>query len=226
MSVRVFGIAITIGLALLTVALPVDDAWAEKRVALAIGNSNYASVPKLPNPSRDAISVGQLFRDAGFDSVDVIVNVSNIEFKRAIRKFELNADQADIAVIFYAGHGLEISGTNYLIPVDAKLASDRDADDEAITLDRLVGSADGASKLRVIIFNACRDNPLHHQPHAAGPQEPRRVLRFGKAKPTSTDTLIAYAVKGCSTAEDGDGQHSPFTAAILKKKLDSPGLGH
>src|SRR2546423_9598944 len=147
MSVRVFGIAITIGLALLTVALPVDDAWAEKRVALAIGNSNYASVPKLPNPSRDAISVGQLFRDAGFDSVDVIVNVSNIEFKRAIRKFELNAEQADIAVIFYAGHGLEITGTNYLIPVDAKLASDRDADDEAITLDRVVGAADGASKL-------------------------------------------------------------------------------
>ena len=146
MSNRLFGIAMTIGLAIFMMGFPVDRAWAEKRVALVIGNSNYATVPKLPNPSRDAISVGQMFRDAGFDTVDVIVNVKNQEFKRAIRKFELDADQADIAVIFYAGHGLEIGGTNYLIPVDATLASDRDADDEAITLERMVSSADQAAR--------------------------------------------------------------------------------
>src|SRR6266850_5843248 len=159
---KLFGIAIAIAVAILTVVFPLDRAWAQnqKRIALIVGNSNYANVPKLPNPSRDAISVGQMFRDAGFNNVDVIVNATNLEFKRAIRKFEIDADQADIAVIFYAGHGPEIGGTNYLIPIDAKLASDRDADDEAITLDRLASSADGASKLKIIILDACRDNPF------------------------------------------------------------------
>ena len=223
MSNRLFGIAMTIGLAIFMMGFPVDRAWAEKRVALVIGNSNYVTVPKLPNPSRDAISVGQMFRDAGFDTVDVIVNVKNQEFKRAIRKFELDADQADIAVIFYAGHGLEIGGTNYLIPVDATLASDRDADDEAITLERMVSSADGASKLRVIILDACRDNPFTTTMRRD--RKGNRVVSsgLGKAGPTSTNTLIAYAANAGSTADDGSGEHSPFTSAILKN-LTIPGL--
>jgi hypothetical protein len=224
MSKRLFGIAKTISAAILLMVLPLDAAWAEKRVALVVGNSNYANVPKLPNPSRDAISVGQMFRDAGFDNVDVIVNVSNLEFKRAIRKFELEADQADIAVVFYAGHGLEMGGINYLIPVDARLASDRDAEDEAITLERMVSSADGASKLRVIILDACRDNPFTSLMRRDRKASNRAVSSgLGKAEPTSTDTLIAYAAKAGSTAEDGDGQHSPFTTAILKS-LTNPGL--
>jgi hypothetical protein len=222
MGNRLFGIAITIGIAILAMVLSPDCAWAEKRIALAIGNSNYENVPKLPNPSRDAIAVGQKFRDAGFDSVDVIVNASNQELKRALRRFAADADQADIAVIFYAGHGIEIGGINYLIPVDAKLANDRDADDEAVTLDRVVSSADGATKLRIIILDACRDNPF---PSLMRRSKGSRVVAsgLGKAEPTSTDTLIAYAAKAGSTAEDGDGQHSPFTSAILKH-LTVPGL--
>jgi uncharacterized caspase-like protein len=193
-------------------------------VALVVGNSNYASVPKLPNPSRDANSVAQLFRDAGFDSVDVVLNVGNLEFKRAIRKFEVDADRADIAVVYYAGHGLEIGGTNYLIPVDARLASDRDAEDEAIPLERMVSSADGANKLRVIILDACRDNPFTTLMRRDRKGVNRVVASgLGKAEPTSIDTLIAYAAKAGSTAEDGDGQHSPFTSAILKH-LTIPGL--
>ena len=85
MNKRLLGIAMTIGTAILSMVLPLDEAWAERRVALVVGNSNYASVPKLPNPSRDANSVAQMFRDAGFDSVDVVLNVGNLEFKRAIR---------------------------------------------------------------------------------------------------------------------------------------------
>jgi hypothetical protein len=221
---KLFGIALALGVAILAVVFPVDRACAQnqKRIALVVGNSNYANVPKLPNPQRDAISVGQMFRDAGFNSVDVIINASNIELKRAIRKFEIDSDQADIAVIFYAGHGLEIGGTNYLIPIDARLASDRDAEDEAITLDRVVSSADGASKLRLIMLDACRDNPFASIMRR---DRKNRVVSsgLGKAEPTSTDTLIAYAAKAGSTAEDGDGQHSPFTSAILKY-LTNPGL--
>jgi hypothetical protein len=201
-----------------------DAAWAEKRVALIVGNSTYQTVPQLPNPSRDATAVAKMFKDAGFDSVEVAVNVGNLEFKRAIRKFEATADQADIAVVYYAGHGLEIGGINYLIPVDARLASDRDADDEAIPLERMVSSADGAKRLRLIILDACRDNPFVTSMRRERKVATRGVVAgLGKVEPTSTDTLIAYAAKAGSTADDGDGQHSPFTTAILKN-LTVPGL--
>ena len=221
---RLVSLAATIGGAIFAMALASDVAWAEKRVALIVGNSTYQSVPQLPNPSRDATSVAKLFRDAGFESVDVQLNVGNLEFKRAIRKFEGMADQADIAVVYYAGHGLEIAGTNYLIPTDAKLASDRDAQDEAILLERLVSSADGAKRLRLVILDACRDNPFVTTMRRERKTASRAVASgLGKVEPTSTDTLIAYAAKAGSTADDGDGLHSPFTTAVLKN-LTVPGL--
>jgi hypothetical protein len=220
---RLLIIAAAIGWTMLLV-LTTTEAMAERRVALVVGNSNYSAVPQLPNPSRDANAVAKLFKDAGFETIETYVDVGNLDFKRAIRKFEDTAVDADVAVLYYAGHGIEIGGTNYLIPIDAMLASDRDAPDEAIPLDRLVLSADGAKKLRVIILDACRDNPF------AGTmrRESRAALRavssgLSKVEPSSTDTLIAYAAKAGSTAEDGDREHSPFTAALLKH-LTVPGL--
>ncbi len=134
------------------------------------------------------------------------------------------ADQADIAVVYYAGHGLEIAGTNYLIPIDARLASDRDAQDEAILLERLVASADGAKRLRLIILDACRDNPFVGSMRRERKSASRAIAAgLGKVEPTSTDTLIAYAAKAGSTADDGEGLHSPFTTAVLKN-LTVPGL--
>ena len=220
---RFLTIAAAIGCAIALILEP-DQALANKRVALVVGNSSYSAVPQLPNPARDANAVAKLFKDAGFDTIETHVDVGNLDFKRAIRKFEDTAVDADIAVLFYAGHGIEIGGTNYLIPVDARLASDRDAPDEAIPLDRLVLSADGAKKLRVIILDACRDNPYAGKMR----RESRAALRavssgLSKVEPSSTDTLIAYAAKAGSTAEDGDRDHSPFTAALLKH-LTVPGL--
>ncbi len=221
---RLVSLAAVIGGAILSMVLAPDAAWADKRVALIIGNSTYQTVPQLPNPSRDATSVAKMFKDAGFDSVDIQLNVGNLEFKRAIRRFETAADQADIAVVYYAGHGLEIGGTNYLIPVDARLASDRDAEDEAIPLERMVSSADGAKRLRLVMLDACRDNPFVGTMRRERKMATRAVTAgLGKVEPTSTDTLIAYAAKAGSTADDGDGQHSPFTTAVLKN-LTIPGL--
>ena len=208
----------------LATMLATNAARAEKRVALVVGNSNYQTVPQLPNPSRDATAVAKMFRDAGFETVDTLINAGNLEFKRAIRKFETIADQADIAVVYYAGHGVEISGVNYLIPVDARLASDRDSEDEAIPLERLVASADGAKRLRLIVLDACRDNPFVKSMRRERKSASRAVSAgLGKVEPTSTDTLIAYAAKAGSTADDGDGMHSPFTTAVLKN-LTVPGL--
>ncbi|MET0676600.1 MAG: caspase family protein, partial [Bradyrhizobium sp.] len=213
-----------IGGFLLAMMLATNAARAERRVALVVGNSSYQTVPQLPNPGRDATSIAKMFRDAGFDTVDTVINVGNLEFKRAIRKFETVADQADIAVVYYAGHGLEISGINYLIPTDARLASDRDAEDEAIPLERLVSSADGAKRLRLIVLDACRDNPFVKAMRRERKTATRAVSAgLGKVEPTSTDTLIAYAAKAGSTADDGDGLHSPFTTAVLKN-LTVPGL--
>ena len=222
---RLVPMAAIIGGAILSMVLAPDVAWAaDKRVALIVGNSTYQTVPQLPNPSRDASAVAKMFKDAGFDSVDIQLNVGNLEFKRSIRKFEALADHADIAVVYYAGHGLEIGGTNYLIPVDARLASDRDADDEAIPLERLVSSADGAKRLRLIILDACRDNPFISIMRRERKVASRAVVAgLGKVEPTSTDTLIAYAAKAGSTADDGDGDHSPFTTSLLKN-LTVPGL--
>src|SRR6478672_13152527 len=145
------------GIALLTLSL---EARAEKRVALVIGNSTYQSVPQLPNPSRDAASIAQMLKGAGFDVVDVRQNAGNLDFKRAIRRFDELARDSDVAVVYYAGHGIEIGGVNYMVPVDAKLASDRDAKDEAIALDRLLEAVDAAKRLGLVILDACRDNPF------------------------------------------------------------------
>jgi uncharacterized caspase-like protein len=222
---RLVPVAAVIGGAILSMVLAPDVASAaDKRVALIVGNSTYQTVPRLPNPSRDATAVARMFKDAGFDSVDVQLDVGNLEFKRSIRKFEALADHADIAVVYYAGHGLEIGGTNYLIPIDAKLASDRDAEDEAIPLERLVSSADGAKRLRLVILDACRDNPFITSMRRERKVASRAavVSGLGKVEPTSTDTLIAYAAKAGSIA-NGDGTQSPYTAALLKS-LTVPGL--
>jgi hypothetical protein len=215
---------VTIGATILSMVVFTNAAFADKRVALVIGNSSYQSVAQLPNPARDASSVAKLFQDAKFDVVETKLNLGIIEFKRTIRRFEDAADQADIAVIYYAGHGLEINGSNYLIPVDAKLANDRDAEDEAIPLDRVLASAGGAKKFRLIILDACRDNPFR-----AGMKKERRSASRGISTlggvdlSSTTDTLTAYAAKLGSVAEDGEGDHSPFTTALLKN-LTVPGL--
>ena len=208
-------------------ALFPDAALADKRVALVIGNSAYENVSKLPNPARDANAVAQMFKKAGFDTVIMEHDVGNLAFKRAIRKFEDASADADIAVVFYAGHGIEIQGINYLIPVDAKLASDRDARDEAISLERLIDSVESVGKpkrLRLIILDACRDNPFVRNMKRQRQAALRSITAgLGAVEPTGSDTLIAYAAKGGSVAEDGDGSNSPFTTALLKS-LTVPGL--
>lgn len=235
---------IAIAFALALASATADPAMAAGRVALVIGNSAYQHVAMLPNPQKDAEAIAAAFKNAGFDTVEASYNLTNLDFKRAIRQFEHAASDADIAVVYYAGHGIEIRGTNYLLPVDARLASDEDAEDEAISLDRLVQSADGAKRLRVVILDACRDNPFTpsikvHQVIPAKPQAqpPRGTTRgiggaaqsadrgagLGAMQPTDINTLIAYAAKAGSTAEDGDGDHSPFATALMDN-LFVPGL--
>ena len=207
---------------LLFLALCVAPALADRRVALVIGNSSYENVPKLPNPSADANAIAEMFKSAGFEVVDLKIDVGHLDYKRAIRRFEDTAVDADIAVVFFAGHGIEIRGTNYMIPIDAKLADERDAPDEAIPLDRIIEAMSGAKRLRLVIIDACRDNPFSvtMKRHDAQRSTSRGLMRV---EPQGTDTLIAFAARAGSTAEDGHGAHSPLTTALLNY-LTSPGL--
>jgi hypothetical protein len=199
------------------------DAFAAKRVALVIGNSAYQNVAQLPNPASDAAAVADLFKKAGFDAVELRRDVGSLDMRRALRDFYDKSASADIAVVYYAGHGIEVDGTNYMVPVDAVLKRDRDVDDEAVSLDRILDSVEQAKQLRLIILDACRDNPFAKTMIRTSAARALTTRGLIAAAPTSSNTLIAYAAKGGSTADDGNTGHSPFTTALLAH-LTTPGL--
>lgn len=132
------------------VCLGCGSAHAEKRVALVIGNSAYKSAPRLANPVNDASLVGGMFRKAGFDQVDVKLDLNAAEMRRALRDFGGRTREADVAVVYYAGHGIELDGTNYLIPIDAALETDSDVLDETLPLDRALFAVEPARQLRLV----------------------------------------------------------------------------
>src|SRR5881394_517262 len=199
-----------------------QPAFAEKRVALVLGNSAYQNVAPLPNPVNDGATIAATLKGAGFDVVDSRHDLPAAETRRVLRDFADRARDADIAVVYYAGHGIEVDGSNYLIPVDAKLERDTDVYDEALSLERVLVAIEPAKKLRLVILDACRDNPFDRTMKRTVAS---RAIGQGLAKvePTSPNVLIAYSAKAGSTAADGDGQNSPFTAA-LSHHLTKPGL--
>jgi uncharacterized caspase-like protein len=141
--------------------------------------------------------------------------------RRVLRDFSAEAEKADWAVVYYAGHGLEMGGQNYLVPVDARLRSDRDVQYEAIPLDQVQGSIDGAKKLRLIILDACRDNPFAQQ--MTRTVASRSIGRgLARVEPEGGE-LIAFAAKHGQVALDGDDQNSPFVTALVKR-LATPGV--
>jgi uncharacterized caspase-like protein len=137
-----------------------EPAFAEKRVALVLGNSAYQNVAPLSNPANDAALIAQTLKDSGFDVVDARYDLPALETRRALREFADRARDADIAVVYYAGHGIEVDGQNYLVPVDAKLERDTDVYDEGFSLDRVMVAVEPAKQLRLVILDACRDNPF------------------------------------------------------------------
>jgi len=214
--------AVLLALAVGFSVLAGSAAFAERRVALVIGNANYDRGGVLWNAINDAKAIAALLSDAGFDIVDQRSNLGVVEFKRAVREFVDRSANADVAVVYYSGHGLEVGGVNYLIPVDAKLMSSFDVDDEAVSLDRLLVATERVKKLSLIILDACRENPFHPVNGEA------RVTRAGSTglasvTPTVADTLVAFAAKAGSVSYDGDGPDSPFTTALVKY-IAQPGL--
>lgn len=198
------------------------SALAEKRVALVIGNSAYQKVAKLTNPANDAAAVAAMLKAAGFDAVETRLNVPGNDLRKALREFGNKSRDADVAVVYYAGHGIEFDGTNYLIPVDAALETDADVLDETVSLERVLFAVDPAKQLRLVILDACRDNPFAKTMKRT--MASRGIGRgLAKVEPTSPNTMIAFAAKAGSTASDGDSGNSPYAAALVEY-LPKPGL--
>lgn len=211
---RILAIAV---LAWVAAALP---AAAQQRVALVIGNGGYAAVPRLPNPGADAAAVAAALRNAGF-SVDLVRDAGRDAMGAALRRFGQAADRAELALFYFAGHGIQVGGENHLLPVDARLAHARDVDFELVPLQLVARTMQGA-RTRVLILDACRDNPLATQ--MRGLSGTRSVGR-GLAQVDTVDlgTLIAFSTAPGAVAQDGAGRNSPFAAALLQH-LGTPGL--
>jgi hypothetical protein len=200
---------------------PAVNAPFGRRVALLIGNGDYEHVPTLPNATNDAKALAAALTASGFQSVTLKTNLKRDEVISALSDFARIADTADWAVVYYSGHGIEYRGTNYIIPVDARLLMDRDIDLEAVDVGKVMNIVDGAKRLRLIILDACRNNPFLDQMKRTIAS---RAITRGLA-PVEPDagSLIVYAAKHGETALDGDGKNSPFAAALLNR-IQTPNL--
>lgn len=206
----------------LLLCLLIDPALADRRVALVVGNSAYQNVGRLTNPTNDATAIATIFKNAHFDVVESRRDLSTVEMRRTLRDFANKARDADVAVVYYAGHGIEVDGTNYLIPIDAQLEQDTDVYDEAFALDRILIAVEPARQLRLVILDACRDNPFAKtMKRTLGSRAVGRGL--AKVEPSSPNTMVAFAAKAGSTASDGDTANSPFATALVEH-LTKPGL--
>jgi uncharacterized caspase-like protein len=189
-----------------------------RRVALLIGNGSYANTSRLSNPTNDIKIIATSARRAGFDDVTVAADLSINDFQKAMRDFRAKAEGADIALIYFAGHGIEAQGKNWLIPTDAELKSDLDLPYEAINLDRLMESVSGA-QIRIVILDSCRNNPFGRSWRSG-----TRAVANGLAGVEADDVLVIFAAAPGQTAMDGEGGNSPFAVSLAKRlpQVDLP----
>jgi uncharacterized caspase-like protein len=195
----------------------------ERRIALVIGNSKYQRVPVLANPVRDAAMIADTLKLVGFQEVTVLSDLNKNNMINGLRAFAAKAESADWALIYYAGHGMEVAGVNYLVPTDATIAVDRDVGFEAIPLDQVLNAAERAKKLRLVILDACRDNPFKNQMKRTITLSSRSVSAGLAPVEPDAGTLVVYAAKDGEIALDGDGEHSPYATAFVKD-IKTPGL--
>ncbi|HXW26736.1 MAG TPA: caspase family protein [Xanthobacteraceae bacterium] len=200
---------------------PVDvaptPATAGNRLALVIGNGAYVNANALTNPPNDATLVAKTLRDIGFEVLEG-TNLDRAGMERLVRDFLHKAPGARLTVLYYAGHGMQVDGKNYLIPIDAKLAAPSDLPFETLELDKVLAGLDDEARANIVVLDACRDNPLARS--FAGKLGATRsaAAPAGLAGYTTvgTGTLIAFATAPGQTAMDGEGANSPFTTAFVK----------
>ena len=217
---QIRNLVLAFAMTVLTLPAAARPSDAAERVALVIGNAAYAHAPRLANPLNDAGDIGAALGRLGF-SVTTLDNADYDTLRRGLRAFTRSAATAGIAVVFYAGHGIEVDSRNFLVPIDARLQSDREVEFETVPLDLVSRAVEGASGLGLVILDACRDNPFAASMQRSGAT---RSIGRGLARvEPSGETLVAYAAKEGTVAADGSGRNSPYSAALLEH-IEEPGL--
>ena len=198
------------------------SAQASDRVALVIGMADYTSVVKLDNTLNDARGISETLEGIGFQ-VTTLLDTSAADLRTAVDEFAFRAETADLALIYYAGHGVEVSGENFLIPVDADVSSNQDILRQGVSLKQLLASVESARKMRIVILDSCRDNPFgdaltlaNLEETAQVAEQTRSIGSVGMAVPSpDRGTMVAFAAKDGERALDGTGRHTPFAEALM-----------
>ena len=211
-------------LSLVTVLFSADAALADKRVAFVVGNGDYKNVVPLPNPPIDAKAMAKALRNVGFEVVEGS-NLTRDTMTDKLLDFGRKAQGADVALFFYAGHGIAVNGINYLLPVDANLKSEMDVKlGAAINVETTLEQTMGDAKVKLVFLDACRDNPFAASIRSASPTRSVAVSSGLAEMKSGEGTLIAFATGPGQTALDGQqGTNSPFTRALLAN-LTAPGV--
>jgi uncharacterized protein len=196
------------------------QAHAGTRLALVLGNAKYEAVPALDNPSNDAADLAQALRRVGFEVIEQR-DANREAMAKAVRDFSERLRGADVALFFYAGHGLQMNGENYLLPVDARIESAADVRFNTINLSDIQQEMEGSGRANIIILDACRNNPFAEKLARGGRGVTTRGL--GRIDATGEGSLIVYSTQPNNVALDGAGRNSPFTGALLKY-VGTPGL--
>ena len=215
---------LTLILSLACMALSVTAAKADRRVAFVVGNGAYKNVAQLPNPPIDAKAIAGALRNVGFEVVEGS-NLTRDKMTERLLDFGKKAQGADVAVFFYAGHGIAISGTNYLLPVDADIKSEMDVKlGAAINIDLTLEQTMGDAKVKLVFLDACRDNPFAAKIKSNSATRSVNVQTGLAEMKSGEGTLIAFATGPGQTALDGtEGGNSPFTRALLAN-ITKPGV--
>jgi peptidoglycan hydrolase-like protein with peptidoglycan-binding domain len=201
-----------------------DAALADKRVAFVVGNSAYKNVAPLPNPALDAKSMAKVLRNVGFDVVEG-TNLPRDKMTDRLLEFGKKAQGADVALFFYAGHGIAVNGTNYLLPIDADIKSEMDVKlGSAINIDLTLEQTMADAKVKLVFLDACRDNPFAGKIKSNSATRSVSVQKGLAEMKSGEGTLIAFATGPGQTALDGEaGTNSPFTRALMAN-IASPGV--
>lgn len=192
-----------------------------RRVALVIGNGAYRNVPALLNPPNDASDIAAALKRLGF-TVALATNAGFDDMRRGLIALGRDAAGADMAAVYFAGHGMEINGENWLIPIDAELKRDTDAANEAINLQSVMLQVSNTTSLGLVILDACRNNPFAARMNRSIATRAAPTSGLGRIEPVG-NVLVAYAARDGTTALDGDARNSPFAAALLRN-IEAPGV--
>ncbi|TPN85034.1 peptidase c14 caspase catalytic subunit p20 [Mesorhizobium sp. CU2] len=204
------------GLVALVLLLTLTAASAERRVALVLGNSQYQHAAPLANPARDAQAMADRLKDLGFEVVSGF-DLTKQQTQTTVAQFAKQVRGAEVALFFYAGHGLQVSGKNYLLPVDAALEDETSLDFEAVSVDFILRQMSRETSIRLVFLDACRDNPLADVlAKTAGIKGASSGLAEIPIENGGAGTLVAFAASPNQLAYDGSGDHSPFTTALLQ----------